>query len=284
MLMSIIVITCATMGAIAFIAGIVLFIASKKFAVVENPLIDDVEEILPGANCGGCGFAGCRAFAEAAVSNWTDDLNCPVAGSETMAAIAKLLGLEVSETVRKTARVMCQGGGGNSVRSGEYFGIQTCFAAVVSNSVDLVCPYGCLGYGDCVRVCPFNCIHIVDGVAVVNEELCTGCGLCIKACPRNIIELTLYDKSVFVACMSPDKGAQVKPYCSVGCIGCKLCVKACEYDAFDYKPFLSHVNPEKCTECMACIEKCPTNSILVRNSDHTMSTVSGDALHENVSA
>ncbi|HPQ39456.1 MAG TPA: RnfABCDGE type electron transport complex subunit B [bacterium] len=264
--MNVILITTICLGVIALVAGIILFVASKKFAVVENPLIDEVEESLPGANCGGCGFAGCRAFAEAIVNTKDTDLMCPPGGSKVMEAIAAKLGIESKTQVRLVARIKCQGGH-NSKREGLYEGIRTCAAAQISNNVNLVCPYGCMGYGDCVRACPFDAIRIINGIAVVDEIKCVGCGVCVKTCPRKLIELTRFDKRVYVACNSPEKGPLVKQYCSVGCIGCKMCERACEFEAIRFNPFLAAVNPEKCTECMACVEKCPADTILFRGDD-----------------
>jgi len=264
--MNVVLITSISLGAIALLAGVMLFIATKKFAVIENPLIDEVEELLPGANCGGCGFAGCRAFAEAIVARKDTTLNCPVAGGDAMSAIAGKIGIDLGSAVRMVARVKCQGGH-NSVREGEYLGIRTCSAAVVGGNVTLVCPYGCMGYGDCQTACPFDAIRIINNIAVVDEEKCIGCGVCVKTCPRSLIVLTPYDKRVYVACNSPEKGPQVKQYCSVGCIGCKLCDKACEFGAINYTPFLASVDPAKCTECMACVEKCPAKTILFRGDD-----------------
>ncbi len=258
--MTVIVVTTVSLGVIALVAGVILFAASKKFAVVENPLIDEVEELLPGANCGGCGFAGCRAFAEALVKSKDAELTCPVADSAVMEAIAGKVGIEARSSERKVARVFCRGGD-KSLHKGEYHGIRMCSAAIVANTESLVCPYGCLGFGDCVVVCPFDCIQIVGGVAVVNEEKCTGCGLCVKSCPRNLIELVPANKHVFVACKSPDKGAEVKAYCSVGCIGCRLCLKSCPEDTIIFSPFLAKIIPDACTGCMACVEKCPTKTI-----------------------
>lgn len=277
--MNLIIITTACMGVIAFLSGIVLLIASKKFAVQENPLIDDVEALLPGANCGGCGFAGCRSFAEAVVNTKNTDLLCPVAGQKAMAAAFKVIGLDFSGAARKIARVMCQGGS-HSVRAGEYKGIATCSAAVIANMVDLVCPYGCLGYGECQTACPFNAIEMIDGVAVIDQDACTGCGKCIKACPRNLISLVPFEKTVYVACKSPESGAAVKKYCSVGCIGCKLCVKACQFEAIDYQPFLSTINPAKCTLCLACVEKCPTKSILINKPIAEIFAAKENKVHE----
>ncbi len=277
--MNLVIITGACMGVIAFLSGIVLLIASKKFAVQENPLIDDVEALLPGANCGGCGYAGCRSFAEAVVNTKNTDLLCPVAGQKAMASAFKIVGLDFSGSVRKVARVMCQGGS-NSVRSGQYQGIASCSAAQIANLIDLVCPYGCLGYGECMVACPFDAIRMIDGVAVVDEDACTACGKCIKACPRNLISLVPYDKKVYVACKSPESGAAVKKYCSVGCIGCKLCVKACQFEAIDYQPFLSTIIPDKCTQCMACVEKCPTKSILINKPISEIEAAKENKVHE----
>jgi len=259
--MEVIAVTAISLGGISLLAGLVLFAASKKFAVLENPLIDEVEEMLPAANCGGCGLTGCRSFAEEIVNTKNTALNCPVAGDSVMKSIAEKIGVELPTGPKMVARVMCSGGK-NSKREGEYQGIISCSAVSVTNMVDLVCPYGCMGYGDCLDACPFGCIEIIDGIAVINEDSCTGCGLCIKTCPRNLIVFTPKDKQTFVACSSLDKGAAIKGYCSVGCIGCKLCVKACEYDAIDYTPFLATINTDKCTECGACVEKCPVNVIL----------------------
>ncbi len=264
--MNIILVTSISLGTIALIAGLVLFVASKKFAVLENPLIDEVEEMLPGANCGGCGLAGCRAFAEAIVNNKDTSLNCPAADKDTMNDIAEKLGLQISGGARMVARVNCQGGH-NSIREGDYLGIKTCAAAVVSNNVTLVCPHGCMGYGDCQRACPFDAIRIINDIAVIDENKCVGCRVCVKTCPRSLIEMTPYDTRVYVACNSPDKGPQVKKYCSVGCIGCKLCDKACEFDAIAYKPFLAAVKPDNCTECLECVRKCPAKTILFRGDD-----------------
>ncbi len=262
--MNVIVITTVSLGAIAFLSGVVLFLASKKFAVQENPLIDDVEALLPGANCGGCGFAGCRAFAEGLVDSNDLSRTCPVAGANVMQQIAKVLGVEMIQTDRMVARVNCRGGA-DSRREATYLGIRNCSAATIGNSVDLVCPYGCMGLGDCIRACKFDAIKLINGLAVVDEDKCVACGACVKTCPRNLISMTPYAKRVYVACSSPEKGADVKSYCSVGCIGCKLCEKACSYSAIEYQPFLSRVNPQNCTECMACVEKCPTKTILFRD-------------------
>ncbi len=275
--MNVVLYTALSIGGIAFVAGVVLFIAAKKFAVKEDPMIDVVEELLPGANCGGCGFAGCRAFAEALVNTRDEELRCPVASADATAEIASRLGMEMGGDDRRVARILCQGG--NKARHlGSYSGVKTCLACTVSASADLVCPYGCLGYGDCLEACPFDCISIVDGVATVNEDTCTGCGMCVSACPRKLIELQPFTKKVHVSCQSKDSGALAKKYCPVACIGCKLCVKACEFDAIDYEPFLAKINPEKCTLCGACVDKCPTKAILFPEREQfEVKTVGGES-------
>lgn len=259
--MYVVMFTALSMGGIALIAGLVLFVASKKFAVRENPLVNEVEAELPGANCGGCGFAGCRAFAEALVKTRDEKLLCPVASAEAMELIAAKAGISLSTGPKLVARVLCQGGN-QAHREGEYAGVSSCLAVTATGLSTLVCTYGCLGYGDCVSACPFGAIAIVNGIAKVNEDTCTGCGMCVEACPKDLIRLTPENASIYVACQSLDAGAAAKRACPVACIGCKLCIKACEYEAISYEPFLASINPDKCTGCGACVEKCPTKAII----------------------
>ncbi len=269
--------TVLSMGGVALVAGVILYIAAKKFAVFEDPLIGDVEALLPGANCGGCGLAGCHAFAEKIVE--TKDLNnyCPVGGSAVASKIAAALGLEATFSEKMVARVYCNGGN-RAVKAGEYQGIESCAAMAINNSSDLVCPYGCLGLADCVKACPFDAIHMVDGVAVVDDEKCTACSKCVVACPRALITLTPYAKTVYVACKSPDPGGVVRKYCSVGCIGCKACVKACAFDAVTCDATLAVIDPAKCTECMRCVSACkPTTICLSRVTEGKEEAAHGDA-------
>lgn len=268
--------TVLSIGGVALVAGVVLYLAAKKFAVFEDPLIGEVEALLPGANCGGCGAAGCHAFAEKLVE--TKDLNnyCPVGGPDLATKIAAALGLEASFSEKMVARVLCNGGN-RAVKLGEYLGIDTCAAMAINNSSDLACPYGCLGLADCVKACPFDAIHLMEGVAVVDDEKCTACSKCVVACPRLLIELTPHAKTVYVACKSPDPGAMTRKYCSVGCIGCKACVKACAFDAVACEAALAKIDPAKCTECMKCVEACKPTTIRLSRTSTGKESAHGEA-------
>lgn len=269
--------TVLTMGGVALVAGVILYIAAKKFAVFEDPLIGEIEALLPGANCGGCGQAGCHAFAEKLVETKDVKYYCPVGGSALASKVAAALGLEATFSEKMVARVYCNGGV-RAARSGEYHGIESCAAMAINNSADLVCAYGCLGLADCVKACPFDAIHMVDGVAVVDDEKCTACSKCVVACPRALITLTPHAKTVYVACKSPDPGGVVRKYCSVGCIGCKACVKACAFDAVACDAALAVIDPVKCTECMKCVEACkPTTIRLSRTSTGKEASAHGAA-------
>ncbi|OQA37260.1 MAG: Electron transport complex protein rnfB [Acidobacteria bacterium ADurb.Bin340] len=255
-----ILLTILVLGGVALLAGVVLYLAAKKFAVFEDPLIGEVESLLPGANCGGCGFAGCHAFAEKVAETKDPELFCPVGGPSLAARIAGALGQEALATQRNVARVLCNGGG-NAVTSGIYQGIPSCAAVAIAGTSTLVCPFGCLGLADCVRACPFDALHMVDGVARVDEEACTGCGKCVKACPRGLIEMAPHAQAVYVACKSTDPGAVVRKYCSVGCIGCKACERVCTFSAVSVDQGLASIQPDLCEACMKCVEACKPATI-----------------------
>jgi Na+-translocating ferredoxin:NAD+ oxidoreductase RNF subunit RnfB len=220
--------------------------------------------LVTSLSLGGLAFvAGCANFAEKLVRTKDMSLYCPVGGHELALEIADLMGLEAIVKDKMTARVMCQGGD-KALRAGEYKGIQSCRAVSNIGQSDLACPYGCLGYGDCVASCEFDAIHIVNGVALVDEEKCTSCEACVAECPVNIIEMQPYNKTVFVACKSTDSGGDVRKYCEVGCTGCKKCVKACgEREAIAFENFLATIIPEKCTNCNDCVPECATKTIVI---------------------
>ncbi|MBN2723612.1 MAG: RnfABCDGE type electron transport complex subunit B [Deltaproteobacteria bacterium] len=203
-------------------AGLLLSYFSRVFYVEEDPRIDLVEEALPGANCGACGMAGCRDYAKA-VATSQDVPGCPVGGPETAVKIAEIMGSEASEVEKMVALVKCAGTMERTTRRGELVGISDCRSASLIGG-NKECRYGCLGYGDCMSVCPVNAIKIYSGnIAVVDPDVCIGCGLCVKACPLGIIDMVPASRTMHVLCSSKDAGAQVKKACQVGCIGCKIC-------------------------------------------------------------
>ena len=243
--------------------GIILVLASKFMAVYEDPRIAQITECLAGANCGGCGYAGCADYAKAIVENGAPTNKCAPGGAKATEAVNAIMGTESASGPALHAVVNCNGGNGNCGTRFEYHGIPTCAAAAAIAGGPSACAFGCLGYGDCVKVCKFGALSIVDGVAHVDESLCTGCGACAKACPHLLIGMVPVKNHVTVRCSSHDKGAVVRKVCSAGCIGCMMCTKVCPTGAITVTDFLASIDPEKCTNCGACAEKCPVKVITV---------------------
>lgn len=251
-----------SLGSMSLVFGAGLALASRKFAVEKDPRADAIREILPGANCGGCGHPGCDGFAAAVVLGKAPVNGCPVGGCTVAEKIGAIMGVKVSVAERNVARVLCQGDCNQAIDKFKYEGIEDCVAASMLSEGPKGCKYGCLGLGTCERVCPFDAIHVNDkGIAVVDRDKCTACNKCVVACPKNIIELIPESSEVQVACISNDKGKDVKANCKVGCIGCQICVKACKFDAITFENNLAKIDYEKCVNCMVCAEKCPTKSI-----------------------
>ncbi|MBL6989728.1 MAG: RnfABCDGE type electron transport complex subunit B [Bacteriovoracaceae bacterium] len=259
------------LGSVGLVAASVLFFVAKKFYVYENPKIDEVDDVLPSANCGGCGFPGCRAFAEATVgATDLEELFCPVGGNETMKAVAKILGLEVVEKGPMVAVLRCNGSNENSPKKINYDGVSSCLSAHSMYAGEGGCPFGCLKLDDCVRVCDFDALKMdaKTGLPVVDEKKCTACGACVDICPRNIYELRpigKQSKRVYVACLNTEKGAIAKKNCAVACIGCNKCVKV--YDsggAVVMKGLLSYISPQVDVENQGgyLVGSCPTNAIM----------------------
>ncbi len=257
-----------TVSATGTIAAVVLYFVAKKFKVYEDPRIDKVEDLLPSANCGGCGFSGCRAFAEYMVK--TDDISkayCPVGGNEAMTQIASILGKDAVEMDAKVAVVRCQGTPEHRPRTTEYDGATTCTIASALYSGEGNCPYGCVGFGECVEACDFDAIYMNEetGLPVVIDDKCTACGACVTACPRDIIELrkkNKKDRKIFICCINEEKGGVARKNCKVACIGCGKCVKVCPYEAITLDNNLAYIDPDKCRLCRKCVDECPTNAIL----------------------
>lgn len=240
--------------------GLGLAVASRKLAVESDPRIDEIEELLPGANCGGCGYPGCRGLAEAIVAGEAPVTGCPV--MKDHAPIAAVMGVENTAAERKIAKVRCAGGLKEAAQRFIYIGVEDCAGAQNLGGGAKACTFGCLGLGSCVKVCPFGAMKMSEnGLPVVDEEKCTGCGLCVKACPRQIITLWPVEKKVTVLCMNTDKGAAVRPVCKVGCIGCRLCSKNCPTEAIPVENNLARIIPELCINCEVCVEKCPMKTI-----------------------
>lgn len=266
----VIIFAVVSLGGIGIAASVILYFVAQKFKVIEDPRIDEVEQSLPAANCGGCGLAGCRAFAEATVKQGDEKgnlegLNCPVGGNEVMALVAKILNLEVEEQDPLIAVVRCNGSRANSPVKASYEGASSCAFAHNLFSGEGGCSYGCLGLGDCVRACNFDAIHMnpETGLPVVNDK-CVACGACVVACPRDIIELRpkgKKDKRIYVCCVNKEKGGPAKKNCDVACIGCGKCVKVCPFDAITMENNLAYIDPIKCKLCRKCVPECPTNAI-----------------------
>ena len=249
------------LGIMGGVLGLLLAIASKVFYVEVDPRVDAVMACLPGANCGGCGFAGCAACAKAMVKGEASADACVAGGSAAATKIAALLGGEVEETQRKVAFVTCSGGK-NANRKFEYVGIMDCDAAMKVAGGPLECAYGCLGMGTCVGQCQFGALSIgPNGTAVVNPEKCTNCGACRKVCPRNLIIEKPYDADTVMRCANQDKGAKAQKLCTVSCIGCRICEKGCEEGAITVSNNVARIDYKKCTSCGKCVAHCPRRAL-----------------------
>lgn len=261
------VFTIVTLGLLGLLLAVLLYIVAQKFKVFEDPRIDHVETILPGANCGGCGYAGCRAFAESCVnSEKLDNHFCPVGGNDVMNSVAQYLGVQISEKAPQIAVVRCSGDCEVRPKINTYEGVSSCAVMSSFYAGDTGCKYGCLGHGDCCVVCDFDAIHInlKTGLPEVDEEKCTACGACVKACPKGIIELRNKgpkNRRIFVSCINKDKGGVAKKACSVACIGCTKCYQVCEFDAITMANNLAYIDYNKCKLCRKCVDVCPTNAI-----------------------
>lgn len=259
--------TIAIITVLGLVLALVLYLVAEKFKVVEDPRIDEVEKAMPGANCGGCGFAGCRAFSEAAVKAPNLDNNyCPVGGNEVMSKVASILGYEVKEKAPMVAVVRCNGTCEARPKINDYEGYPSCKVKASLYSGDTGCSFGCLGCGDCVAACKFGALSMdpVTGLPVVDEEKCTACGACTKACPKSLIELRLKGPRgmrMYVSCRNQDKGPAAKKACASACIGCGICAKTCTHDAIVVENNIAYIDPSKCKLCRECEAMCPTGAI-----------------------
>lgn len=256
-----IILSVTVLGVLGLVFGLILGVAAKIFEVKEDPKIAEIRALLPGANCGACGFPGCDGMAAAMASGRAPANGCPVSSSDAKQNISDVLGVSAELTEKHVAKVLCKGCDSKSTKKYEYDGILDCKAAVLVQGGDKSCAQGCLGYGSCVKVCDFDAITVVDGIAIIDKEKCTACGKCISECPKNVIELVPYKNEVIVECKSIEFGKTVKDYCKTGCIGCKICEKNCPFDAIHVENNIARVDYEKCKQCLVCTAKCPTRAI-----------------------
>lgn len=252
-----------SMGALGLVLGALLAVASKIFAVDKDERAEAITEVLPGANCGSCGFAGCSAYASAISKDGAKINACSPGGQKVADAIAEIMGVQSETVEEKIAVVRCQGTKDVATEKFDYIGIEDCGAiASLQGAGQKSCDYGCLGFGSCVKSCCRGAITIENGIAVIDADKCGGCGECVLVCPKNLIELVPRKTKYIVKCQSCDKGAQMKEKCSVGCIGCKICEKNCEAGAITVINNHAVIDYSKCTSCGVCAEKCPKKIIL----------------------
>ncbi len=255
-----VLIAVAVVAGIGLLIGLILAVASIVMAVPKDEKAEAVLELLPGANCGACGYSGCEGYAKALAKSEAKPGLCSPGGETCTDAIAELLGV-AGETVKRVAVIHCMGSCDNTTNKAEFQGVKSCLAASKVGSGITACSYGCLSMGDCVSACLSNAITVCNGVAVVDYSKCGGCGLCAEACPRKLITVEPKEESAVVRCSNHDKGAVAKKACKAACIGCQKCVKVCEAGAVTVTDFCARIDTEKCTACGKCVENCPCHCI-----------------------
>ena len=267
-ILSSVLIAVAIVAGIGLLIGLILSIASIVMAVPKNEKAEAVLAVLPGANCGACGFSGCAGYAEALAKGKAKVGLCPVGGDSCARDCAAVLGVEAGTTVRQTAVVRCTGSVQNTSDKAQYKGLHSCTAAARIGGGVTSCTYGCLGLGDCEKVCPYDAIHVCSGVAVVNSNRCKACSLCVKTCPRSIITLVPVKDAAINLCSNKDKGAAAKKACKTGCIGCRICEKNCPVKAITVENNVAYIDTEKCIGCKECVAVCPQKSICFFDTAH----------------
>ncbi len=256
-----ILITVLVFAALGALFGVILAVASKIFFVKVDERVPKILECLPGANCGGCGYSGCAALAEAIARGDARPDSCNVTDTDADKAIGAIMGVKVGEKKRMRAQVMCSGHSGAAKKKYIYSGAADCASAERLGGGDKLCPNGCIGLGSCAAACPMGAISVLDGVARVDYHKCEGCGLCVSACPKHIIKLIPFSAAHWVGCMSVENGANTRKQCDRGCISCRLCEKNCPEGAITVTDFVASIDYAKCIDCGKCVEKCPRGII-----------------------
>jgi len=246
---------------IGAVCGIVLSIVSVMMAVPVDEKEKAVKDVLPGANCGACGYPGCEGYAVAVAKGEAPVNACPPGGDALRLTLGEIMGVEAGAVTRQAALVSCGGCTLNTSEKMNYIGEGACVYANLMYGGQSACSHGCLGFADCVKACPYDAIDMINGLAVVDPDRCTGCTLCVAACPKELIAMAPAEGIAVVACFSKDRGSEVRKICSVGCIGCGLCVKACPEGAIAVNQFLAGIDCNKCTGCGLCVPACPQNTI-----------------------
>lgn len=260
------------LGAMGGIFGAILAVASKVFAVQTDERLPRLTEALPGANCGGCGFAGCQAYAQAVLEGKAAIGLCAAGGSAAANAMSEVMGVAPEDMEPMVAMVKCRGQ--NHLSKGRYDGIHDCRAAMsVTGNGPTACPNGCLGFGTCVSVCKFGAIRVENGVARIDSEKCTGCMQCVAVCPRKVIVPVSYHTDIVIACSNHQRGANTRKVCELGCVGCHLCEKQCDYDAIHVINNLAVIDYSKCVSCGRCAAVCPRHLISDSNLRTDMDAV-----------
>jgi electron transport complex protein RnfB len=260
----------ASVAGLGILLGLGLAFASRLLAVRRDERVEAIEKILPGANCGACGFAGCAAYAAEIVGGEVALDLCTVGGPDVAARVAEIMGVEYESGAagRRVPQVHCRGGGSAAQRAFEYTGVADCVALYALFGGDKVCKYGCLGLGSCIQVCPVDAIcYDADGLVWVNKEICISCGQCVKVCPTGVMQWLPYEADYLVACNSKDKGGQVRKYCKVGCIACKICEKKSPEGGYKVEDNLSRIDYKVTGDRREGAEACPTKCI-VKNDVH----------------
>lgn len=268
------IIAIVTMGGLGFIFAGGLALANKKLSVEENPLIGKINDVLPGANCGACGKAGCYDFALNIVEGDAKVNGCPVGGSDVAIEVANLMGVEVGAIVKMVPRVLCRGGSAETTKkAAEYYGPLSCSAMKLVSGGEKLCYYGCLGGGDCVEACTFDAMYMNEnGIPEVIEDLCTGCTMCEKACPTNVIEMHPIDRDYFVFCKNHDDPKKSKAVCSVACVGCGICARKSD-GGVEMDNFLGVIQYDKFNPEPIPFDKCRTGAISSLSGNHKNSNL-----------